>query len=428
MTVVEPIALMNIPAASCGRAPLRCPAGAQASARPRCCCLHGAGAPRRRWPARPPPAGSAAPALPTPIGARFAAAPAHPPLPPPRRRPPLLPPGRPSENNNSSSESHLPPFQFTMQEASKIKNPISMELPLRDYVKPVVLSWLAGFREACCFHRVLFFCTNSRKLSIRTGECFLLNGLIFLGSILILNSMVIPILLWILPDQCQQFGPQNLCGSPDIVELYTSIRYNEIAKLAFSAMGRYGPAVVESSSQNELSDTQNVANKDKPAGFGGVITGIAEQAYSVLLLSFFFLEVYATGFIPYIGKAINFLLLSWMYAYYCFEYKWNLSELSLDRRLDFFESNWAFFAGFGSPCVLAIFFFPPLVSYGVMALLFPLFVLTATGTQEVQVIDYQRRSWRIRRLRKLPIFYVADKLALKLLDFFDKDDKGWRQD
>lgn len=26
----------------------------------------------------------------------------------------------------------------------------------------------------------------------------------------------------------------------------------------------------------------------------------------------------------------------------------------------------------GSPCVLAIFFFPPLVSYGVMALLFPL--------------------------------------------------------
>eukprot|EP00268_Persea_americana_P059765 TRINITY_DN7379_c1_g1_i1.p1 TRINITY_DN7379_c1_g1~~TRINITY_DN7379_c1_g1_i1.p1 ORF type:complete len:142 (-),score=21.76 TRINITY_DN7379_c1_g1_i1:214-639(-) len=139
-------------------------------------------------------------------------------------------------------------------------------------------------------------------------------------------------------------------------------------------------------------------------------------------------QVYATGFIPYIGKAINFLLLSWMYAYYSFEYKWNLSELSLDKRLDFFESNWAFFAGFGSPCVLAIFFFPPLVSYGVMALLFPLFVLTATGTQEEQVIDYQRRSWRIRGLQKLPIFYVADKLGLKLLHFFDKDDKGWRQD
>ncbi|CAL5426277.1 unnamed protein product [Camellia sinensis] len=97
--------------------------------------------------------------------------------------------------------------------------------------------------------------------------------------------------------------------------------------------------------------------------------GIAEQVYSVLLLNVFFLEFFVTGYIPYIGKMLNFLLLSWMYAYYCFEYKWNFSGLSLDKRLDFFESNWAFFAGFGNPCILAIFFFSPLVSYGVMAIL-----------------------------------------------------------
>lgn len=29
-------------------------------------------------------------------------------------------------------------------------------------------------------------------------------------------------------------------------------------------------------------------------------------------------------------------------------YKWNFSGLSLDKRLEFFESNWAFFAGFGN--------------------------------------------------------------------------------
>lgn len=28
-------------------------------------------------------------------------------------------------------------------------------------------------------------------------------------------------------------------------------------------------------------------------------------------------------------------------------YRWNYSGLSLDKRLDFFESNWPFFAGFG---------------------------------------------------------------------------------
>lgn len=28
-------------------------------------------------------------------------------------------------------------------------------------------------------------------------------------------------------------------------------------------------------------------------------------------------------------------------------YKWNFFAVSLNNRLDFFESNWAFFAGFG---------------------------------------------------------------------------------
>lgn len=182
-----------------------------------------------------------------------------------------------------------------------------------------------------------------------------------------------------------------------------------------------GHDILEPSSQNEVKTTENTALKDKPAGLGGVMIGIGEQVYSILLLTFFFLEVYATGFIPHIGKALNFVLLSWMYAYYCFEYKWNLSEVALDRRLDFFESNWAFFAGFGSPCVLAIFFFSPLVSYGVMAILFPLFVLAATGSGAEQLIFSQRRKWKGVGLGRLPIFYAADTLSMRVLSLLPLD-------
>ncbi|KAL9996471.1 putative etoposide-induced 2.4 [Helianthus debilis subsp. tardiflorus] len=42
--------------------------------------------------------------------------------------------------------------------------------------------WLEGFREACCLHRVAIYCLRSKQLMIRTGQCFLLNGFIFLGS------------------------------------------------------------------------------------------------------------------------------------------------------------------------------------------------------------------------------------------------------
>ncbi|KAJ0078097.1 hypothetical protein Patl1_36806 [Pistacia atlantica] len=133
-----------------------------------------------------------------------------------------------------------------------------------------------------------------------------------------------------------------------------------LLSMGLPAMGRSRQTVPEPSRKNETS--QNADQKDRPIDLGGVMIGIGEQVYSVLLLSFFFLEstyllvtdmVYATGFIPYIGKAVNFLLLAWMYAYYCFEYKWNFSEVGLDKRLDFFESNWAFFAGFAPPIPIA---------------------------------------------------------------------------
>lgn len=323
---------------------------------------------------------------------------------------------------------------------------------LNTKVKQASLLWLEGFREACCLHRVFIYCFRSRELMIRTGQCFLLNGFIFLGSIFVLKSVIIPILEWILPDQCPFINFQELCSLGSILRLYYLLRlgliqmfyvfwfyplyifsfilsniwYNDIAKYGFFAIEKHGPAVTVAPSQKELSTSESKSQMDKPTDLGGVMIGIAEQIFSVLLLSFFFLEVYVVGYIPYIGKTFNFLLLSWMYAYYCFEYKWNLSGLSLDKRIDFFETNWAFFAGFGNPCVLAIFFFSPLVSFGVMAILFPLFVLTATGSDADKVIDCERRKWQGAGLGRLPIFCVADYLSTQVSSLF-RGVEPWEQ-
>ncbi|KAK3028239.1 hypothetical protein RJ639_037573, partial [Escallonia herrerae] len=212
------------------------------------------------------------------------------------------------------------------------------------------------------------------------------------GLIFIVKTVIIPTLQWILPDQCPLISYEEPCSLGGILPIFSFLRigleqffyvfwfyplyifsfvlsniwYNDIAKYVFFAIGKDVPSPTESSRQKELSTSQNTTNTDKPTDLGRVMIGIAEQVYSVLLLTFFFLEVR------------------------------NLSALSLDKRLDFFESNWAFFAGFGleksklwkmeegegvewmsfpsygSPCALAIFLFSPLVSYGVMAILFPL--------------------------------------------------------
>ncbi|KAK9929111.1 hypothetical protein M0R45_026219 [Rubus argutus] len=308
---------------------------------------------------------------------------------------------------------------------------------LSEKCKQAMVLWLEGFRQACCLHRVLILCHRSTRLMIRTGQCFLLNGFIFLGSIVFLNSFIIPALYWILPDRCAEFSSQEFCSFPGIWKFYSFLRlgliqlfyvtwfyplyvfsfilsniwYNDIANYGFSAMGRPEINKLDPVRKNDASTLQNVAGMERPTDLGRVMIGIGEQVYSVLLLSCFFLEVYVTGFIPYVGKALNFLLLSWMYAYYCFEYKWNFSEVRLEKRLDFFESNWAFFAGFGSPCVLPLFFFSPLVSYGCMAILFPLFVLTATGSEAEQVISSRRINWGDASFGRLQIFKAADSLS-----------------
>ncbi|KAL8143209.1 hypothetical protein V2J09_016241 [Rumex salicifolius] len=309
-------------------------------------------------------------------------------------------------------------------------------------LKQTCFLWFTGFKEACCLHRVFILCFRSSDLSIRAGQCFLLNGLIFLGSVFVLKSFLIPTLEWILPDHCPHDKFREQCVYGLILRLYSTLRiwliqllyvfwfyplyafsivlstlwYNDIAKHAFITMGQSKPAV-DLADQSETSNSEKAISNDKPAGFEGVMIGIGEQVYSMLLLNCFFLEVSATGIIPFVGKPINFVLLSWMYAYYCFEYKWNLSGVSLDKRLDFFESHWAFFAGFGSPCVLAIFFFPPLESYAVMATLFPLFVLTATGSEADHLINSQRTKWPGGGLARLPVFYVANTVSMKILSF-----------
>ncbi|PKA56838.1 hypothetical protein AXF42_Ash002141 [Apostasia shenzhenica] len=176
--------------------------------------------------------------------------------------------------------------------------------------------WITGFKEACSLHRVFLFCFRSKALAIRTGQCFLLNGLIFLGSLLMFNSMVVPTLLWILPSQCGQFGSERICDSRTALTLYSFIRlilveifyvfwfyplyvfsiilstlwYNDIAKHAFDVLRRKGLQIVASSDNVDSPSYQAAQSSKRPGGLEGVVLGIGEQVYSFLLLTFFFIQ------------------------------------------------------------------------------------------------------------------------------------------
>ena len=45
------------------------------------------------------------------------------------------------------------------------------------------------------------------------------------------------------------------------------------------------------------------------------------------------------------GRIIQFVLMSWVYAFYWFDYKWSLTNLPLEKRVQFFQSHWVYFSG-----------------------------------------------------------------------------------
>ncbi|PWZ41507.1 Protein EI24 [Zea mays] len=149
---------------------------------------------------------------------------------------------------------------------------------LASQARPAAVLWLAGFFQAARLHRVVSFCASSKALSIRIAQCFLLNGLIFLG------------------------------------------RYNDIAKHALDVVKSKSLVLTQSLDAHNVTET-----KEQPEGFDRVALGIGEQVYSILLLTISLLR-----------------------------YKWNFFAVSLHERLDFFESNWAFFAGFGMLAIYAL--------------------------------------------------------------------------
>jgi len=192
--------------------------------------------------------------------------------------------------------------------------------------------------------------------------------------------------------------------------------YNEIAAHGFVALKRQASGSNGEPGSPGKGKGPKVSRKKRDSAIESLVLGIGEQIYSIIMLTVFFAEVSLLSYLPFVGQLLKFVGMSWLYAYYCFDYKWGLCGWSLEKRLLSFESNWAFFAGFGSPCVLATFFLSPLVGGGVMAVVFPIFVLVATASDPEAAVDYCLGGKELG-FPHLPLFYVANKITVPLVRF-----------
>lgn len=259
--------------------------------------------------------------------------------------------------------------------------------------------FLFGFLDSINLRRVLEYFLCSKKIRELFVYCFLLNAVLFTGMILgyefFMNYIVMAdnIIGYILIQFKWMF---TIIYYPLLLIAYlvsfilSSFWFLDIAEEAISIERRFF--------ENKNFESAKVDN----------VTRIRNEIIRILLVLLFFVQILVCTYIPYFGNLIELLHYSFLYSLYCFEYKWG-TDSYLQKNLAFFEQNAPYFMGFGFIFALLTKFFPFLLSTGIYAILFPIFLLTAVRATPPAVKNENIKDFVNSFLEKKPLVYLTIK-------------------
>lgn len=149
------------------------------------------------------------------------------------------------------------------------------------------------------------------------------------------------------------------------------------------------------------------------------ITSISQEIYRSFLFCVFFILATLAARLPYIGPALGFIMFSWLYALYCFDYKWNLHGVPLEHRTQMVEEHWAYFAGFGALMIFVGAVMPYFEAAAVVGWLFPLFIVAAADANPRKAYS-EVHQWCAQReqgvkFARVPVFGLTVRVTNALL-------------
>ncbi|KAI9593392.1 etoposide-induced protein 2.4-domain-containing protein [Syncephalis fuscata] len=282
-----------------------------------------------------------------------------------------------------------------------------------------------GVRDASNWSRSFVIIGGSKTLQVQTAKCFLLNGLIFLGSIYLFEHLLRPSLsffttwfVWSARISKETDFHNQLEAEPRLEMVVSWL--DMILTCAYQILWVYPiyclSFFLNSIWYQKVADHAYCLREGKTASaqisFDRLVNRITDEVYRTLLFFNYIIFVSLVYTLPLIGPLASFLYTCWIAAFYCFEYDWINRGWTMDQRMDYFEARWAYFAGFGFPCTAVTFFFPQFVSSGIFALLFPVYVIMSNVAKPVpkrhKDLVLQSR-WMPHRW---PVFSIAKKMNL----------------
>lgn len=238
---------------------------------------------------------------------------------------------------------------------------------IKEMIVANTLLFFYGMIDSLRFKRVAEYFLASKTIRRSILNCFLLNAVLFMGLII---SYELFMSYFVYADNFLGRFLQNflllfqLIYYPILLVTYlisfilSSFWFGDIAEEAISI-------------EQKLFENKNFVSRNVD-----LVNRVTNEIYRIFLVIFFLLQITVLGVIPFVGKIVKILHISFLYSLYCFEYKWG-TDSYLMKNLAFFEVNSAYFMGFGFIFAVSTNYFPFLLSTGLYAVFFPFFLLTA---------------------------------------------------
>ena len=309
-----------------------------------------------------------------------------------------------------------------------------------------------GAVAALSMHRVARYASRSKRLRTLAARCVLVNGVVFLGSLAVLDHALVPFIGWVLHRWTAAdaaggagggaAGRSSLAASASSSFLWTaraawlyptyfastvvnSFTAGEMARIscALAAEDDAARALarrrVTGSVELDAGDSEKRDSEKKDGSRRRGVAGLAEAVYHVLIVNSLFAQITALSFVltgP-IGTWVTRALQTWLYAYYCHDYLWSARGKPPAWRVTHFEGNWCYFAGFGSPIVLiSAMNLSTFYAAAVQAMAFPVFMIAAiaSGGEDAEVCLEGKNAARTRQ-GAFPVFHLASASARAVL-------------
>jgi etoposide-induced 2.4 mRNA len=224
----------------------------------------------------------------------------------------------------------------------------------------IINELISGIKDSCNYVKAAQVLLQTRSAHKPLFLSTWLTGFVFLGSILIHLYILDPIFkgfprferaFTTLYHLCWLFPLYSLCF---ILNIFT---YSDISLSVFKlCRGRpKSPAL-------------------------SLSRAIACEIHRGLIMALYLVFMTVFALVPYSEAAIIGLM-SWVYSFYCFEYRWMFEGKTINKEIKKIEFNAVYYLGFGLPFALITYSFPGLMGNGVWAVLFPIFSVTAILSQ-----------------------------------------------